>query len=220
MSQWPAGCLFDMDGVIVDSAAHHFTAWKRLADELSIPFTEEDNHALKGLSRVDSLEHILRLGNLQVDERTKQRLMDQKNAWYLELIEGMRAQDILPGAKELVEELVEEGIGVGLGSSSRNAQLILDNVGLTPLFDVVVDGNHLTLSKPDPEVFLKGAAGLDASPADCVVFEDAPSGVEAGKAGGVFVVGVGEPEVLAGADVVIPSMDGFTLSSLRRARQI
>ena len=139
MSQWPAGCLFDMDGVIVDSAAHHFTAWKRLADELSIPFTEEDNHALKGLSRVDSLEHILRLGNLQVDERTKQRLMDQKNAWYLDLIEGMRAQDILPGAKELVEELVEEGIGVGLGSSSRNAQLILDNVGLTPLFDVVVD---------------------------------------------------------------------------------
>lgn len=220
MSQWPAGCLFDMDGVIVDSAAHHFTAWKRLADEMSIPFTEEDNHALKGLSRVDSLEHILRLGNLQVDERTKQRLMDQKNAWYLELIEGMRAQDILPGAKELVEELVEEGIGVGLGSSSRNAQLILDNVGLTPLFDVVVDGNHLTLSKPDPEVFLKGAAGLDASPADCVVFEDAPSGVEAGKAGGFFVVGVGEPEVLAGADVVIPSMDGFTLSSLRRARQI
>ena len=105
---------------------------------------------------MDSLEHILRLGNLQVDERTKQRLMDQKNAWYLELIEGMRAQDILPGAKELVEELVEEGIGVGLGSSSRNAQLILDNVGLTPLFDVVVDGNHLTLSKPDPEVFLKG----------------------------------------------------------------
>ena len=220
MSQWPAGCLFDMDGVIVDSAAHHFTAWKRLADELSIPFTEEDNHALKGLSRVDSLEHILRLGNLQVDERTKQRLMDQKNAWYLDLIEGMRAQDILPGAKELVEELVEEGIGVGLGSSSRNAQLILDNVGLTPLFDVVVDGNHLTLSKPDPEVFLKGAAGLDASPADCVVFEDAPSGVAAGKSGGFFVVGVGEPEVLAGADVVIPSMDGFTLSSLRRARQI
>ena len=93
MSQWPAGCLFDMDGVIVDSAAHHFTAWKRLADELSIPFTEEDNHALKGLSRVDSLEHILRLGNLQVDERTKQRLMDQKNAWYLELIGGMRAQE-------------------------------------------------------------------------------------------------------------------------------
>jgi beta-phosphoglucomutase len=149
------GCLFDMDGVIVDSAVHHFVAWKRLADELSIPFTEEDNHALKGLSRVDSLEQILRMGHLQLDEKTKLRLMAQKNAWYLDLIKGMRAKDILPGARELIEELVADGIKVGLGSSSRNAQLILDNVGLTPLFDTVVDGNHITLSKPDPEVFLK-----------------------------------------------------------------
>ena len=99
-------CLFDMDGVIVDSAVHHFVAWKRLAEELSIPFTEEDNHALKGLSRVDSLEHILRLGHLQLDEKTKVKLMDQKNAWYLDLIQGMRAKDILPGAKELIESLV------------------------------------------------------------------------------------------------------------------
>ena len=150
------GCLFDMDGVIVDSAVHHFVAWQRLADELSITFTEEDNHALKGLSRVDSLDHILRMGQLQLDEKTKVKLMDQKNAWYLELIKGMTSKDILPGAGELIEALVAEGLKVGLGSSSRNARLILDNVGLTPLFDVVVDGNHLTLSKPDPEVFLKG----------------------------------------------------------------
>ena len=154
------GCLFDMDGVIVDSAVHHFVAWQRLADELSITFTEEDNHALKGLSRVDSLDHILRMGQLQLDEKTKVKLMDQKNAWYLELIKGMTSKDILPGAGELIEALVAEGLKVGLGSSSRNARLILDNVGLTPLFDVVVDGNHLTLSKPDPEVFLKGAEAL------------------------------------------------------------
>ena len=209
------GCLFDMDGVIVDSAEHHFVAWKRLAEELSIPFTEEDNHALKGLSRVDSLEHILRLGQLQLDEKTKLKLMAQKNAWYLELIKGMRAKDILPGARELIEELVAEGIKVGLGSSSRNAQLILDNVGLTPLFDTVVDGNHITLSKPDPEVFVKGALALKLKPSEIVVFEDAESGVKAAKTGGFFAVGIGSEEQLGQADVVVPSMKEVTLHELK-----
>ena len=209
------GCLFDMDGVIVDSAVHHFVAWKRLADELSIPFTEEDNHALKGLSRVDSLEHILRIGHLQLDEKTKLKLMAQKNAWYLDLIKGMRAKDILPGARELIEELVADGIKVGLGSSSRNAQLILDNVGLTPLFDTVVDGNHITLSKPDPEVFLKGAQALGLDPSEVVVFEDAESGVKAAKSGGFFAVGVGSEEQLGQADVVVPSMKEVTLQDLK-----
>lgn len=209
------GCLFDMDGVIVDSAVHHFVAWKRLADELSIPFTEEDNHALKGLSRVDSLEHILRMGHLQLDEKTKLKLMAQKNAWYLELIRGMRAKDILPGARELIEELVAADIRVGLGSSSRNAQLILDNVGLTPLFDAVVDGNHITLSKPDPEVFLKGSQALGLDPVDVVVFEDAASGVQAALAGGFFAVGVGSEEQLGAANVVVPSMADVTLQDLK-----
>ena len=208
-------CLFDMDGVIVDSAVHHFVAWKRLAEELSIPFTEEDNHALKGLSRVDSLDHILRLGHLQLDEKTKVKLMDQKNAWYLALIQGMRTEDILPGAKELIEALVAEGIQVGLGSSSRNAQLILDNVGLTPLFDTVVDGNHITLSKPDPEVFLKGAAALRVEPADVVVFEDAASGVKAAKTGGFFAVGVGDKDQLSEADVVVDHLEGVTVDQLQ-----
>jgi beta-phosphoglucomutase len=209
------GCLFDMDGVIVDSAIHHFVAWKRLADGLSIPFTEEDNHALKGLSRVDSLEHILRLGHLILDETTKLKLMAQKNAWYLELIRGMRAKDILPGARELIEELVAADIRVGLGSSSRNAQLILDNVGLTPLFDAVVDGNHITLSKPDPEVFLKGSQALGLDPVDVVVFEDAASGVQAALAGGFFAVGVGSEEQLGAANVVVPSMADVTLQDLK-----
>ena len=209
------GCLFDMDGVIVDSAAHHFVAWKRLADELSIPFTEQDNHAVKGLSRVDSLEHILRMGHLQLDEKTKLKLMAQKNAWYLDLIKGMRAKDILPGARELIEELVAEGIKVGLGSSSRNAQMILDNVGLTPLFDTVVDGNHITLSKPDPEVFLKGTQALGLDPRQVVVFEDAESGVKAAKTGGFFAVGVGSEEQLGQADVVVSSMKEVTLRDLK-----
>ena len=208
-------CLFDMDGVIVDSAVHHFVAWKRLAEELSIAFTEEDNHALKGLSRVDSLDHILRLGHLRLDEKTKVKLMDQKNAWYLDLIQGVRAGDILPGAKELIESLVAEGIQVGLGSSSRNAQMILDNVGLTPLFDTVVDGNHITLSKPDPEVFLKGAKALGVAPADVVVFEDAASGVKAAKTGGFFAVGVGDKDQLSEADVVVDHLQGVTVGQLR-----
>ena len=208
-------CLFDMDGVIVDSAVHHFVAWKRLADELSISFTEEDNHALKGLSRVDSLDHILRMGHLHLDEKTKVKLMDQKNAWYLDLIQSMREEDILPGAKELIESLVAEGIRVGLGSSSRNAQLILDNVGLTPLFDTVVDGNHITLSKPDPEVFLKGAAALGIDPREIVVFEDAASGVKAANAGGFFAVGVGGEDQLSEADKVVPDLSGLTVDRLR-----
>ena len=207
-------CLFDMDGVIVDSAVHHFVAWRKLADELSIPFAEEDNHALKGLSRVDSLDHILRMGHLELDEKTKLKLMDQKNAWYLDLIQGMTAKDILPGAKELIEQLVASGIRVGLGSSSRNAQLILDNVGLTPLFDAIVDGNHITLSKPDPEVFLKGAAALDVSPSETIVFEDAASGIQAAKAGGFFAVGIGSKSQLSSADVVITDLSGLTLDQL------
>ena len=161
------------------------------------------------------MEHILRLGHLQLDEKTKVKLMDQKNAWYLDLIQGMRAEDILPGAKELIESLVAEGIQVGLGSSSRNAQLILDNVGLTPLFDTVVDGNHITLSKPDPEVFLKGATSLGVEPADVVVFEDAASGVKAAKTGGFFAVGVGSKDQLSEADVVVDHLEGVTVDQLR-----
>ena len=208
------GCLFDMDGVLVDSAKHHFVAWKRLADELSIPFTEEDNHALKGLSRVDSLEHILRLGNMELNEATKLKWMNHKNEWYLDLIQGMRKEDILPGAAELIQELCDVGIGVGLGSSSKNAQLILDNVELSRFFKVVVDGNHITLSKPDPEVFLKGSQGLGVQPAECIVFEDAAAGVAAAKAGGFFVVGLGAPEVLGAADVVKPDLKDVRLHDL------
>ena len=209
------GCLFDMDGVIVDSAVHHYSAWKKLADALSIPFSEEDNHALKGRSRVDSLDHILQLGQLQLDEKTKLRLMEQKNVHYLRLIQEMNPTDILPGAKELIQELSQAGIGVGLGSSSRNAQLILDNVGLTPLFNAIVDGNHITLSKPDPEVFLKGAQALGLHPSEVIVFEDAASGVQAANAGGFFSVGVGEEQQLREANVVVPSLKGITCSHLQ-----
>ena len=146
------GCLFDMDGVIVDSAIHHFEAWKRLADELSISFSEEDNHALKGLSRVDSLEHILRMGQLQLDEKTKVKLMDQKR-----VVSRTHQRDDVRRHSAWCWR-ADRGTGCrrregGFGKFKSKRALILDNVGLTSLFDVVVDGNHLTLSKPDPEVF-------------------------------------------------------------------
>ena len=211
------GCLFDMDGVIVDTAKHHYVAWKALADDLAISFSEKENYSLKGLTRLDSLECILRLGNLEVSSTTKIELMEKKNEIYLDITGSMSEDDILPGVKELVLELKEEGIGVCLGSSSKNATKILKNIGLFDLFDGVVDGNHLTLSKPDPEVFLKGAKILGLSPATCIVFEDAQSGIDAAISGGFFVVGLGEAGTLqrANANVIdLAQMNFETLKNL------
>jgi len=204
-----------MDGVIVDTAKHHFTAWKALADELSIPFTNKDNEALKGLGRIDSLERILQLGDLELNSKTKLKLMENKNSLYLELVKSMGVDDILPGVSGLIEELKYEGIGICLGSSSRNATVILKNIGLYDLFDGVVDGNHITLSKPDPEVFIKGAKILDLSPSNCVVFEDAVAGVEAAKSGGFFALGVGDEKELKNADAVVSDLSKMNLSKLQ-----
>lgn len=210
------GCIFDMDGVIVDSAQHHFTSWKMIADELAISFTKKDNKFLKGLSRIDSLEMILSLGSLELNSETKQQLMEKKNSLYLDLISTIGEQEILPGVKNLILELKREGIGVCLGSSSMNATLILKNVNLFNLFDGVVDGNHTTLSKPDPEVFLKGAEILGLSPTECIVFEDAASGVEAAISGGFFTLGVGDASELSRANSIVSDLDGMTLHKLNQ----
>jgi beta-phosphoglucomutase len=211
-----SGCLFDMDGVIVDSAKHHFTAWKMLADELSIPFTLDDNKLLKGLSRIDSLEKILSLGSLELNSNTKLLLMEKKNALYLYLVSKMSEYEILPGVKDLILELKREGVKVCLGSSSKNATVILKNVNLFSLFDGIVDGNHITLSKPDPEVFLKGAEILGVSPSECVVFEDAASGVEAALSGGFFALGIGDASELSRADSVVSDLCGMSLEKLNQ----
>jgi beta-phosphoglucomutase len=211
-----SGCLFDMDGVIVDSAKHHFTAWKMLADELSIPFTLDDNKLLKGLSRIDSLEKILSLGSLELNSNTKLLLMEKKNALYLYLVSKMSEYEILPGVKDLILELKREGVKVCLGSSSKNATVILKNVNLFNLFDGIVDGNHITLSKPDPEVFLKGAEILGVSPSECVVFEDAASGVEAALSGGFFALGIGDASELSRANFVVSDLCGMSLEKLNQ----
>lgn len=200
-------CIFDLDGVIVDTASHHFVAWQNLAEELGVPFSAEDNESLKGVSRVDSLEYILKKGGLVLDPATKVQLMDRKNAHYLELAGKTSPSDALPGVVALIHELKALGIKVALGSSSKNAEMILTRLSLLDAFDTLVDGNHITLSKPDPEVFLMGAKALGLDPAECLVFEDAQSGIDAANAGGFPVIGIGQPKALTGAAAVV---DGFS----------
>jgi beta-phosphoglucomutase len=207
-------CIFDLDGVIVDTAVYHFKAWKRLADELGINFTEHDNERLKGVSRVRSLEIILELGGVAKTEAEQQELATRKNTWYVEMINRMTPAEILPGAKEFLEACRAAGIKTALGSASKNSGTILDKINMAYLFDAIVDGNHVSKAKPDPEVFLKGAEALGVTSAECVVFEDAIAGVEAAINGGMKVVGIGSPDVLNKADLVVSGLDKMSLEKL------
>lgn len=203
-----------MDGVIVDTAKFHFLAWRRLADLLSIPFTEEQNELLKGVSRVDSLEKILAWGHLLLDNRRKVELMELKNKWYLAYVEAVSAADMLPGAHEFLLDIQKNGLKIGLGSSSKNSVLILEKLGIIDLFETIIDGTKIHFSKPHPEVFLKGAAELNLGPKEIVVFEDAISGVEAAKAGGFFCIGIGDASVLKSADVIVPNLAGMSVAKM------
>lgn len=198
--------IFDLDGVIVDTAKYHYLAWKRLAHELGFTFTENDNERLKGVSRVRSLEILLEVGGLSLDETTRSQLASRKNDWYVDYISNMDASEILPGAAEYLQGLRARGIKTALGSASKNAPLILERLGISSLFDSVVDGNKVSKAKPDPEVFLRAAEELDVPAAACVVFEDAEAGIEAGHRAGMTVVGVGKPSLLKEADVVITGL--------------
>lgn len=209
------GCLFDLDGVIVDTASHHFVAWRTLADELGVAFDESDNEKLKGVSRVDSLEFILQKGNLVLDSNTKLRLMEKKNAHYLGLAAQIQPSDALPGIVALIDELKVLGVKIGLGSSSKNAEQILSKLGLLDAFDTIVDGNHLTLSKPDPEVFLMGANALGLLPEECLVLEDASAGVQAAISGGFCVLGIGRKEELGQADAVVSGLGDLNWSEIQ-----
>ncbi len=208
-------CLFDLDGVLIDTAKYHYIAWKRLAQSLGVEFTEHDNEQLKGVSRVESLEYILTKGNIQLPQVKKEELMDAKNTWYLELVATMKPEELLPNVREFLTELKSHNILIGLGSSSKNAQMILDKTGIHKYFDTVVDGRHTTHSKPHPEVFLTGAKQLHVQPSQTVVFEDAVSGIAAALAGGFYAIGLGDPQVLKQAHVVIPSLQGFNYTQLQ-----
>ncbi len=208
-------CIFDLDGVIVDTAKYHFMAWRRLAKELGFEFTLADNEALKGVSRMASLEILLRVGGLAPSEKEKEEMAARKNRWYVEFITGMTPDEILPGSIRLLKQLRKEGILTAIGSASKNARTILDGIKITDMFDVIVDGNKIHTAKPDPEVFVTGARELSTDPSCCVVFEDAQAGVEAALAGGMKCVGVGDPKLLGKADMVIPNLRKITVSQLK-----
>ncbi|OBZ18980.1 beta-phosphoglucomutase [Bacillus sp. FJAT-27264] len=206
MLQNMKGAIFDLDGVIVDTAKYHFLAWAELARELGFEFTEEDNERLKGVSRMRSLDILLEVGGLDFPEEEKLAMADKKNRLYVEFITKLDQSELLPGVKEYLTGLRERGVGIALGSASKNAMFILDKLNITELFDAVVDGNKVSNAKPDPEVFLTGAVELKLQPEECVVFEDAEAGVEAGKAAGMKVVGIGKPEILKEADLVVAGL--------------
>lgn len=213
------GCIFDLDGVIVDTAKYHYLAWKRLANQLGFFFSEENNERLKGVSRMASLEILLEVGGLTFDEETKLALATRKNQWYLEYITAMKEDEVLPGAKKFIESVRAAGLKVALGSASRNALTILNGLKLTAYFDAIIDGNKVSKAKPDPEVFLLAAQELGISPDNCVVFEDAKAGVEAAKRAGMKCIGVGTSTELSAADIIIPGFGNIDLDILKINRR-
>lgn len=208
-------CLFDLDGVIVDTAKYHYLAWKRLANELGFEFTQEDNERLKGVSRMKSLEILLEIGGLSFNDTVKEEMAAKKNAWYVEYISHMDSSEILPGVLDFMKILRESNIKTALGSVSKNAMLILENIKMVDYLDVVIDGTKITNAKPHPEVFLKGAAELGVKASECVVFEDAQAGIEAAINAGMYSIGVGSPKVLNKANFVISSFKEMTLDKLK-----
>lgn len=207
-------CIFDLDGVLVDTAKYHFIAWKEMADKLGFTFTEEHNELLKGVSRMRSLDILLDIGNIKMSDEDKQVLAELKNNRYVAYIQQMTPDEVLPGVPDFLKRIKAEGIKIALGSASKNAPLILERTGITNYFDAVIDGNQVSKAKPDPEVFLKGAEAMNVDPSECVVFEDAIAGVEAALAGGMKCVGVGDEKTLEKADIVIPGFKDFTVEKL------
>lgn len=210
-------CLFDLDGVIVDTAKYHYIAWRQLANDLGFDLTHAQNELLKGISRMESLEIILALGNVKLSEEEKLQRATEKNSRYLALCMQMTPADTLPGVRAFLDELKVKRIPIGLGSASKNAKVILERIDMLSYFDTIVDGNRITRGKPDPEVFLTGAADLGALPGACVVFEDAVAGIQSAKAAGMLAVGIGEKTVLAQADIVIPGFTDFHFEDLEVA---
>ncbi len=196
------GFIFDLDGVIVDTAKYHYLAWKHLANELGFEFTEEQNEAFKGVSRRRCLEILLELGGITVDEAQFNKWLFEKNEDYLSYIAKMDASEILPDVPKVLSYLRENKVPMALGSASKNAIPILEKVDLLSYFDTVVDGNKVTRAKPDPEVFLIAAHDIGMPPEKCVVFEDAVAGIEAANTANMVSVGIGDPEVLSDARYV------------------
>lgn len=205
------GLIFDLDGVIVNTEHNHFIAWKRTADSLGVPFTEKDNEKLKGLSRVDSLKTILSMGNIEISEETFNDYLVSKNKFYLDSIASITAENMLKGVADLLQKAKKKGILLAVGSSSKNAKFILERLNLTNAFHIIVDGNMVENPKPNPEVFLQGAEAMGFAPHECVVFEDAESGIKAAKDGGFYSIAVGNPEIAELGDLYLNDLTEFKL---------
>ncbi|MBZ4044697.1 beta-phosphoglucomutase [Flavobacterium hibisci] len=200
--------IFDLDGVIVDTAKYHFLAWQKIAQALHINFTHEHNELLKGVSRVRSLDIILELGNVQVSQADKDKMLIQKNEDYLSYLVDMDESEILPGVFKILQVLKDKNQGIALGSASKNARPILEKTGIISYFDVIVDGNDVTNAKPDPEVFLKAAHLLHIDPKNAIVFEDSVAGIQAANIAEMVSIGIGEEAFLHEADYIFKD---FTL---------
>ncbi|WP_224485184.1 beta-phosphoglucomutase [Robertkochia aurantiaca] len=206
------GLIFDLDGVIVDTARFHFLAWSKTAEELGYELTEEKNEELKGVSRIDSLKKILSWAGTTIEDEQFRKMTAEKNEDYLSYVDKMTTDDILPGVYDLIADLKAKGYPIALGSASKNAPRILKKTGMYEMFDAIVDGNSVSKAKPDPEVFLVAAEAIQVAPENCVVFEDSSAGVTAAKRAGMIAIGIGDQQVLGHADFVFPDLKEMSVN--------
>ena len=196
------GFIFDLDGVIVDTAKYHYLAWRELANSIGLDFTEVQNEQLKGVSRVRSLEKILAWGQKSISEEEFLELMTRKNTDYLNYIEKMDKEEILQDVPRVLDYLIAQKQPISLGSASKNARVILEKVNLIDKFDAIVDGNDVSKAKPNPEVFFNAAKSLNIKAEDCIVFEDSVAGVQAANKANMISIGIGDKNVLSEADYI------------------
>ncbi len=213
------GVIFDLDGVLTDTARWHYRAWKRLADQIGIPFDEKINERMKGVDRMASLEILLEASAETFDAAAKERLAATKNGYYLSVVERLTPKDLFPGAAAALDAVKAHDLGLALASASKNAATLLDRLGIAGRFDYIADANLIRRHKPDPEIFLTAAAGLGLPPEVCVGVEDAAAGIAAIRAAGMRAVGVGEAAPLAAADLVIGHITEFRIDACRRLFQ-
>ena len=210
------GFIFDLDGVIVDTAKFHYLAWRKLANNFGFDITDDQNEQLKGISRLRSLEIILKWGKVNLSQDEFMEQMALKNDNYLSYIASMTKKDLLPGVSNLIDYLSENNIPFALGSASKNARIILEKTGLIQKFDAVVDGNDVTIAKPNPEVFLIAASKLKIEPENCIVFEDSVAGIQAANAAEMISVGIGEKNILNEADFVFSDFNEIKIDFINQ----
>ncbi|SFC78002.1 beta-phosphoglucomutase [Pseudoalteromonas denitrificans] len=208
------GIIFDLDGVLTDTAHLHFVAWQTLAKKLNIEFTIKNNEELKGIDRMNSLQYILNLSDIKMNLEDKHKLCEEKNSHYLELIKTISSKDLFNGSTALLTDIKAQGIKIGLASASKNARLVIKNLGISDVFDYIADAHNIKNSKPDPEIFLKAAEGLGCDPKNCIGIEDAKAGVSAIKSANMKAIGIGCSNELSQADMVYKHLKNLKLESI------